>query len=146
MDLQYKPLTVEQINDVIALYIDYYNTVDGGEWTKETTYKRIHQVVTREDAFGLVLVADGETAGFAMGYFSQYDDGVVYDLVEIVIARQLQRQGLGTQFMRELEARVKDAGAFLIQLEAVNDEMHERFYGALGYHTAANLVPKSKIL
>ena len=146
MHLEYKPLTVERIAEVIPLYIDYYNTVDGSEWTEETTYKRIHQIITREDAYGLVLEVDGAVTGFAMGYFSQYDDGIVYDLSEIIIARQAQRQGLGTIFMHELESRVKDAGAFLIQLQAVNDAMHEDFYRKLGYGTCTNLVLKSKIL
>ncbi len=48
--------------------------------------------------------------------------------------------------MEELETRVKKEGAMLIQLQSVNDENHERFYGRLGYGTASNFVLKTKLL
>lgn len=34
----------------------------------------------------------------------------------------------------------------LIQLSAVNDALHEHFYGKLGYQNASNLVLKTKML
>ena len=32
------------IDLVVPMYIEHYNTYEDGEWTQETTYKRIHQV------------------------------------------------------------------------------------------------------
>lgn len=94
----------------------------------------------------MLLENNGSISGFAMGYFEQYDDCFAYDLIEIVIAAQLQNQGLGTEFLKELEKRVKEKGAMLIQLQSVNDELHEHFYGKLGYRDASNLVLKTKML
>lgn len=142
----YNILKVTDIKKVIPLYIEYYNGVEGAEWTEETVYKRIHQIVTMEDSYGLVLSDENTVIGFAMGYFSQYDDGKTYNLNEIVISHKYQRRGIGTVFMIELEKRVKELGAFLIQMEAVNDEMHNSFYGKLGYKDARNLVIKSKVI
>lgn len=139
-------MTEDDIQKVVPLYIDYYNNKEDGEWTTETTYKRIHQVWSREDSYCLIL-EDGDTVlGFAMGYFEQYDDCFAYDLVEIVILTKLQNQGIGTKFINELERRVKEKGAMLIQLQAVNDEQHNHFYGKLGYKDAKNLTLKTKIL
>ena len=101
------------IAKVIPLFIDYYNNKEEGEWNEETVYKRIHQVFSREDSYCLTAEENGKPAGFAMGYFEQYDDGFAYDLIEIVIAAELQNKGLGTEFMKELEKRVKDKGAML---------------------------------
>ena len=142
----YKRFAPEDIERVIPLYIEYYNASEGGEWTEETTCKRIRQVMTREDAFGLLLEDRGEVLGFAMGYFEQYDDCQTYDLIEIVIAGERQGQGLGTAFMEELERQVKEQGAMLIQLASVNDEKHDHFYGKLGFKNAKNLVLKTKFL
>ena len=94
----------------------------------------------------MMLERDGEVVGFVMGYFEQYDDIQAYDLVEIVVTAQRQNQGIGSAFMAELERRVKEAGAMLIQLQAVNDDHHEHFYGKLGYQTPRNLVLKTKML
>lgn len=144
--MEYRPFTLEDLPRTAKLYVDYYNAYEDGEGTIETTTKRIHQVMTREDAFGLLLEDKGRLLGFAMGYFEQYDDCQAYDLIEIVVAGERQNQGLGTAFMRELERRVREKGAMLIQLQSVNDAKHEHFYDKLGFKDTKNLVLKTKML
>ena len=55
-----------------------------------------------------------------------------------------RQASLGSQLMAELEWRVKAAGASCIELQAVKDEMHERFYGKAGFKDAKNFVMKVK--
>ena len=142
----YRALTPGDVPRLLPLYLDYYNRVGGSAWTEETAGRRIRQVVTMQDAFGLLAEEDGAVLGFVMGYFQQYDDGVSYRLEEIVVAAGRQGRGEGTALMRETERQAKARGAFLVELLAVNDAPHERFYGRLGYHTAANFLPKCKLL
>lgn len=142
----YRKMEERDIPRVIPLYIAYYNRDDGGCWTYDTTYKRIHQVWSREDSLCLLLEQGDTVVGFAMGYLEQYDDIAAFDLVEIVIAAEYQNQGIGTAFMGEIERQAKDIGASMIQLQAVNDEMHGHFYGKLQYRDATNLVLKTKWL
>lgn len=144
--MNYRIMTEADISSVIPLYIDHYNTHDGGEWTEKTVCKRIHQVWSHEDALCLIAENGNGICGFAMGHFEQYDDLKAYDLVEIVIAYKYQNQGLGTDFMLELERWVKRLGGAMIQLQAVNDEMHNHFYGQLHYQDCNNLILKSKFL
>jgi len=144
--LKYRLMEEADIVRVVPLYIDYYNNNEDGQWTEQTTYKRIHQVWSREDSYCLVLEISGQIIAFAMGYFEQYDDCFAYDLIEIVVEEKHQNQGIGTEFMKELETRVKEKGAMLMQLESVNDAFHEHFYGRLGYRNASNFVLKTKIL
>lgn len=142
----YCVMTEADIDRVVPLYLDYYNSHEDGAWTAQTAYKRIHQVWSHEDGYCLLLEDGGAVIGFAMGHMEQYDDLMAYDLVEIVIAADHQGKGLGAAFMRELEHRVKERGAAMIQLQAVNDEKHEKFYGSLGYYNANNFVLKAKFL
>lgn len=144
--MNYIPLTENNMKSVIPLYIEYYNRCEDAEWTEEKANKRIHQIVTIEDSYGLILEDNGETIGFVMGYFSQYDDGIVYDLNEIVIDRAFQGRGMGTVLLNELQKRVKERGAFLMQLTSVNDEMHHHFYAKNGLKDCSNLLVKSKII
>ena len=144
--MKYRRMEEADIAVAAQLYVDYYNNHEDGEWTEETARKRIHQVWSREDSYCLLLEQEGRLIALAFGYMEQYDDCFAYDLVEIVVAAEYQNQGIGTAFMQELEARVKEQGAMLIQLDAVNDEFHEHFYGKLGYGTAKNFVLKTKML
>lgn len=144
--MTYRIMTESDILRVISLYMEHYNQYEGGAWTKESSYKRIHQVWSHEDALCLILEEEKTPIGFCMGHFEQYDDLKAYDLVEIVISHGHQNQGIGTCFMKELEHRVKELGGAMIQLQAVNDAAHEDFYGKLNYQTCNNLVLKSKFL
>lgn len=143
---EFRRMTEEDIEKIVPLYIEYYNNNEDAEWTTETTYKRIHQVWSREDSYCLVWENKNDIVAFAIGYFEQYDDCFAYDLVEIVVGTHLQNKGYGSRFMKELESCVKDEGAMLIQLQAVNDDLHNHFYGKHGYKDASNLVLKTKIL
>lgn len=144
--MDYRIMKETNLPAAVRLYMDYYNTHEDGEWTEESTYKRIHQVWSREDSYCLVLENGGAMIGFAMGYMEQYDDLVAYDLVEIVVEKAHQGNGIGTEFLLELERQVKERGASMVQLQAVHDNMHNHFYEKLGYRDARNLVLKSKFL
>lgn len=135
------------IQSVIPLYINYYNTYEGGCWTEEAARCRITQVIAMNGSYSLIMRDDeGNAVGFVMGYFKQYDDIVGYTLEEIIIAYEYQHKGFGTFLLKELENRVKEKGASCVELQAVNDDLHERYYGKAGYRNAANFVMKVKWL
>ena len=143
--MQIEVMTLSDIEMVIPIYIDYYNNCEGGCWTETTAGRRIRQVLKIEDSYSLIMRdAEGEVCGFAMGYYKQYDDIVGYTLEEILISHKHQNKGLGSLLLAELESRVKAAGAACVELQAVKDEMHERYYGKSGYHDAGNFVMKVK--
>ena len=108
---------LNDIENVLELYVDYYNNHEEGCWTKETARKRIHQVLSIEDSYSLIMKTDdGNVIGFAMGYFKQYDDIVGYTLEEIIISAQNQGKGFGSCLLTELERRVKEKGGSCVEL------------------------------
>ena len=142
--MQVREMTKADIQAVLPLYISYYNEHEDGRWTEETAGKRIHQVLSMEDAFSLILEENESVLGFAMGYFKQYDDIIGYTLEEIVIAYEYQNKGIGSVFLSDLERIVQEKGASCVELQAVNDEHHERYYEKAGYRNAKNFVMKVK--
>ena len=138
-------MDINDIDSVIPLYIDYYNTCEDGCWTETTAKRRIQQVLRIDDSYSLIMKdTNGEVRGFVMGYFKQYDDIVGYTLEEILISRKFQNKGLGSTLLAELETKVKEAGVSCIELQAVKDEIHEKYYGKAGYGDAKNFVMKVK--
>lgn len=145
MNITYRQMQKEDIAKVMPLFIEYWNST-GDEWTSELAYHRIWQALGSPDAY-CMIAEDGENAvGFAMGRFETFSDLTAYDLVEIIVASAYQKSGIGIKMMAELESRVKNMGAAMVQLISVSDEMHEHFYGKLGYGDATNLKLKSKFL
>lgn len=143
--MQIEVMDRSQAELVIPMYLDYYNNCEGGCWTEETAGRRIRQVLSMDGSYCLIMTdGSGKVCGFAMGYFKQYDDIMGYTLEEILISREHQHKGLGSLLLAELEARVRAAGASCVELQAVNDDMHERYYGKAGYRDAKNFVMKVK--
>lgn len=75
-----------------------------------------------------------------------FSDLIAYNLEEIILAAEYQNRGIGSHMMKHLEHQVKSLGAAMVQLKCVNDEMHQHFYGKLGYYDAANLRLKARFL
>lgn len=142
--MEIRKIEVKDISSMLPVYISYYNEQENGCWTEITAGKRIHQVLSMEDSYGLIMKENDATVGFAMGYFKQYDDIKGYTLEEIVIATEYQNKGYGSALLKELEMQVRKQGAACIELQAVSDEHHEHYYGKAGYHNAKNFVMKVK--
>lgn len=143
--MQIKEMNIEDIDLILPLYIEYYNNYENSCWTKITAQKRIKQVLTMDDSYSLIMKDKNDVVcGFAMGYFKQYDDILGYTLEEILISYKYQNKGFGSILLATLESKVKEAGASCVELQAVNDEMHEKYYGKAGYSNAKNFVMKVK--
>lgn len=130
---------------VIPLFIKYWNST-GDDWTPELVYSRVWQVLGSPDSYCMIAEDGEQVVGFAMGQMETFNDLAAYNLSEIIVAMEYQNKGFGTRMMAELESRVKQLGASMIQLKSVNDDLHEHFYGKLGYNDASNLKLKSKFL
>lgn len=142
--MEYRKLTEDSLNSVVHKYVDYYNSCEKGCWTYEKAHKRIHQVMTIEDAECMVQFENGEMTGFLMGYYKEFDDLKAYFLEEIVVFSEYQNKGYGTALLTELEKMVRQNGAEHIELISVNDEHHMHFYKKLGFYSASNLTMMGK--
>ena len=142
--MEYVRLTEENISEVVTNYVDYYNNCEDGCWTYNKAYKRIHQVMSIEDAECMVQYVDGKMTGFVMGYYKEFDDLKAYFLEEIVIFVEYQNKGYGAAFMMELESVVRANGVEHIELISVNDEHHMHFYKNMGFYAANTLAMMGK--
>ena len=145
MNITYRQMQKEDIHKVIPLFIQYWNSL-GDQWTDEQVYRRIWQVLGSPDSYCMICEGDDCIIGFAMGRLETFYDLTAYNLVEIVVASNYQNRGLGTSMMLELEKRLKELGVSLVQLSSVNDDMHEHFYGKLGYKDTTSFKSKGKFL
>ena len=71
--MNYRIMTEPDIDTVIPLYMEYYNT-NGDCWTPETAHRRIWQVLGSTDSYCLIAEQQGAILGFAIGRFETYSD------------------------------------------------------------------------
>lgn len=123
-----KKIGLEDILEISKDYLYYFNQVEGDGWGLESVERRLKQLVVRFDYFGLGIYINDKLIGFAVGNLSQFDDGLVAHLNEIFISRDFQSKGYGSKLLIAFEDQAKKLGAFRIQLEAADDDIHHRFY------------------
>jgi ribosomal protein S18 acetylase RimI-like enzyme len=144
--LSFKELNESNMEEAVKLFVDYFNTNEKASWTYENAFRRIHEAITKEDNVSFMILIHNKLIGFEMGYLEQYEDGLVFDLHEILIAKDFQRKGYGKALVTEAMRRAKEKGAFLCQLIAINDQAHDDFYGSLGFSSCTNLKLKSRVI
>ena len=137
--MKYLEMTEQDVPTIARKYMEYYNNHEEGCWKDEKAYKRIHQMVTIEDALCLIQMDHDEITGFVIGFFKEYDDLTEYNLEEIVVLAEYQNKGYGKALLKEIERRVREHGAMHIDLISVNDEHHMHFYTSFGMYEANNL-------
>ena len=77
--MTYSIMTEADIDQIAALYMDYYNNHEDGCWTHEKAYKRIHQMVTIEDSLCLIQWDGNQNmTGMVIGYYKEFDDLLAY--------------------------------------------------------------------
>lgn len=101
--MNYTPITEENIEKVVTLYMNHYNQHSGGCWTYEKAYKRIRQMVTMEDSLCLMQEDDNDiSTGLVIGFLESYDDFTFYFLDEILIfGEYLRTRGMADCFSKK---------------------------------------------
>ena len=93
-----------------------------------------------EDSLCLMQEDDAHIpTGLVIGFLESYDDFKFYFLDEILIFGEYQSKGYGRQLLQEVERRVQELGAQMIELICPDDEHHMHFYGGFGMAEATNL-------
>ena len=126
-------------DQIIKFYMDYYNS-DGGKWTYEKAYKRLHQIYSMDDSLIIMLFVNEKLVGFLMGYFKYFDDCTGFFLEEILISKKYQNKGYGTDFLTYLKDKLMTQNCDWIELMTTTETMHQRFYGKNGYKKSDHLV------
>ena len=137
--IKYQSMNRVNIFDVVNEYVNYYNNYEGGCWTKDKAYKRIHQIMSMEDSLCYLQYDENKLVGFIMSYYKEFDDIKALYIEEIVVFKQYQNKGYGKEMMNHIEKEAIENGVEHIELLSVNDEHHKHFYGSLGYYSATNL-------
>lgn len=135
----YKNFEENDLDTLIHFYINYYNA-EGGKWTYDIAYKRLHQMVTMENSIVILQYDHEMLVGFLMGYLKHFDDSVGFFLEEILVKSDSQHQGYGTALLSYLKKELYKRKCSWIELLTTTGELHQRFYSKNGYTQSKNLV------
>lgn len=143
--LEYREIELSMLPQLSQLFAETFQEPPWNEnWSRETAAKRLHQIITTEDFFGLGVYENGELCGMIMGCREQYDERVVFQAREFCIRNTMQGRGMGTEIYRHFEEELKKQGIQRIFLYTIRDRMTEKFYKKQGYEQSPSLILMEK--
>ncbi|MFA5719812.1 MAG: GNAT family N-acetyltransferase [Acholeplasmataceae bacterium] len=146
MENIYTKFNLIDIDQIAPLYLNYFNEVENASWTLETVKRKFKQLLHREDVLAFKLENKCNIIGFFIGQLVQFDDGLVFELLELLVFKEHQNQGYGSMLLLKAIEDAKKEGAFMIQLTSAVDEEHYHFYNTKhGFSDATNNIWKTKI-
>ncbi len=119
---------------VEIFYETYINIPFRFEWLKKENVKRYFMdLYSKRNFLGYTLVVNGEVVGFCFGSINDYFKNFYYEVDEIFIVRNLQGQGNGTYFIKEVESYVRPKKINIIKLNANKNSNYYEFYEKNGF-------------
>ncbi len=79
------------------------------------------------------LLIDGKLAGMSVGKINHWWEGTNYNIDELCIAPSCQGKGIGTEFLRMIETKIRGMGLYGIFLQTDTDKPSYRFYHKNGF-------------
>lgn len=89
---------------------------------------------------------DSKMAGLAMGCIRHWYEGTEYHIDELCVAANMQGQGIGTEFMKQIEDYVRTKGVCRIFLQTDRDMPAFQFYKKRGFEEMPNHISFVKAL
>ncbi len=125
----------------VELYVSTFAQPPWGEtWDPRIVHARLDQIVRTPGSFGVVILAGGGIAGFALGISEPWHEGTHFYLKEMCVAHERQRQGLGTRLMDYLFEELREQDTKRVYLLTARGDMSESFYAKAGFYTSPKMI------
>ena len=133
--------------DLANMFMNAFNAPPWNDkWTGVTAARRIRQMVTGENAYGIAGYQDGKLCGMIVGREEQYYDCVHFEIKEFCMDVSMKNKGLGSILLKEFEKRLQEKGIDKIILWTSRDPRTEGYYQKKGYDTNECLTVMEKVI
>lgn len=112
------------------------------DWSDKTQLgEYMREIMNSYNALNFGLLIDGRLAAASIGAVRHWWEGTNYNIEELFVSPELQGRGIGTEFLKMIEAEIAERGLCGIFLQTDSDKPALRFYsrngfGVLGGHVS----------
>lgn len=128
--LRLKQLNPEQIEEIKALFAEIFTAEPwNDDWSNpQQLHNYILDLIGNRNSLSLGLYDDNELIGLSLGSIIHWCTGTEYYIFEFCIKAEIQRKGVGTEFLRMVEEHSKAKGATHIFLQTERTVPAYHFY------------------
>ena len=132
MDIQ--EITIEQIEDVKRLMLAVFSGEPWNDaWTEDQLHAYLTQLMGEHHSLSFGIYLHGSLSGVSLGKIKSWCEGTEYWIEEFGVLPQMQRKGVGSQFIQEMEKALIKRGITHIVLLTERDVPAYGFYQKNGF-------------
>ncbi|MGL4337675.1 MAG: GNAT family N-acetyltransferase [Turicibacter sp.] len=143
--MRYVTLEEKHLNQLATLYVAAFNSEPwNDEWTTETAYKRLAQMLNCEGFDGLVAYQGDDMVGMILGNHEYYYNGMQFHVKEFCVDLNRRGEGIGPKLINEFIVKLQSKGIHEVILMTSRTEATEGFYQKLGFQSYNQMVMMGK--
>ena len=112
-----KPCTIEHLNQYGAIYAAAFSGEPWNDrWSVEDATIHVGELLENKQHYGLECIVDGEVAGFILGTSMLFHYGRTFEINDLAVAPEHQRQGIASDLMDACLSVLKERGIVAVHL------------------------------
>ena len=136
-----KRLTIGDIETIKELMLDIFSGEPWNDvWTDAQLHRYVSELTGAENSLSFGLYQEGVPVGLALGRVKSWCTGVEYWVDEFGVLPGRQRRGLGSAFLRAIEAELLAQGVSQLVLLTGRTVPAYRFYQTNGFEEQTETV------
>ena len=135
----------------VGRYAQIYAAAFSGEpwndpWTVEDAEVHVRELLECRQSFGLEYVIDGVVGGFILGASMLFHYGRTFEINDLAVAPEHQRQGIASELMDACLAALKERGIVAVHLITAGTGVLPAFYEKYGFKKEESVILMGKEL
>ena len=134
--MELKALTARNRDDIIRLFADVFTHAPwNDDWSDPAQLNAyISDLIGQDNSLTLGYLDEGRIVGLAMGHVKHWYSGTEYCIDELCVDRKYQGKGIGSAFLKAIEACLAERQICRIFLQTERTVPAYAFYLHRGFH------------
>lgn len=128
------PVRTEALGSYARIYAEAFSGEPWKDhWDVNDALIHVGELMKSEQAYGLEYVLKGEVAGFILGTSMMFSFGRIFEINDLAVAPEHQRQGIGRRLLERCLRDIKELGMAGVHLITSSQGVLPEFYGEYGF-------------
>ena len=127
-------ITIEHLDQYGAIYASAFSGEPWNDnWSVEDATIHVRELLECQQHYGLECIIDGEVAGFILGTSMLFHYGRTFEINDLAVAPQYQRQGIASRLLEQCLADLKTQVIVGFHLITAREGVLPTFYERFGF-------------
>lgn len=142
-----QPCIIEHVGRYAQIYAAAFSGEPWNDsWSVKDAEVHVRELLESRQSYGLEYLIDGEVVGFILGTSMLFHYGRTFEINDLAVAPEHQRQGIASGLMDAFLAVLKEQGIVAVHLITAGTGVLPAFYEKYGFKKEESVILMGKEL